>query len=215
MGLPVHYSEEIASRLKRAFGSGLFGDDDSDHGRHRRALADCLSIARAMLDRLEYESVPSTAYHLLSEWERILGLSDPPAEWTVEQRRTRIMARCREIGGNSRKAVKAVFDLLTGADCVVFEWKTYPLTRPASVDESNRFLTTVLVPQTAYDDDRIWAECQRARRRLRPAHGAIYVAVTNDGEAELRPQFRCGESLLGRDTFGLNPSGGGGFGFGS
>lgn len=205
MGLPVNYSEDLASRFKRAFGKGLFGDDESDHGRHRRALADVFSIARAMMDRLEYESVPSTALHLLAEWETILGLSDLPAEWSVEQRQERVRARCREIGGNSRKAVKAVFDLLTGCDCTVVEWKTYPLTRPATIDDRNRYGCTVLVPQSSYDDARVWNECQRARLRLRPAHGAIYVAVTNDGAAELRPQFRCGQSLLGRDVFGLNP----------
>jgi hypothetical protein len=205
MGLPPSYSEILASRFKRAFGEGLFGDDDSDHGRHRRALSDILSIARAIMDRLEWESVPSTSLHLLPEWEVVLGLTAAPAEWSIEQRQARITARCRESGGNSRKTVKAVFDLITGGDCTVVEWKTYPATRPATLDDRNRFSLTVLVPQSAYDDSRIWADCQLARFRLRPAHGAIYVAITNDGETELRPQFRCGESLLGRDTFGLNP----------
>jgi hypothetical protein len=201
------YAEQEETALRRGYGIGLFNlDRESVHGRHRHSIAAGLAIGRSYLDRLRYEAIASTSIHLLSDWERILGLREPPSAWGYEERWERIKARCREAKGNNPAVLKAVFERLVGDTVYVVEMWTYKSFVPTPVFPANRFNVVVLVPQAAFDDADTWVECLRAALRLEHAHGRTVVAVTNDGHAtEPRPEFRCGVSLVGRDALGLNP----------
>lgn len=206
------YAEVEETALRPGYGTGLFNPDrDSGHGRHRHSIAVGLAIGRSYLDRLRYESIPSTSIHLLPDWEMVLGLSPAPPSWGHEQRWERVKARCREVQGNNPAVLLEVFERLTGTTVQVVEMWTYPSFVPTPVWEANRTNVVVLVPQEVYDDATLWTECLRAALRMEHAHGRIIVAVTNDGDSlEPRPEFRCGTSLLGRDAFGPDPVGGSG-----
>lgn len=199
------YADLLEEKLRRALGVGLYSAvRDSDHGEHRHTLATAMAYGQSAVDAITYETQPATALWILAEWEYVLGLGEPREGWGYEERWTRIRARLLEVGGNSTSQVLAVFELLTGRDCKVVSDATYKIT-PTLVWPPNRSCGSVIVEQDVYDDAALWIECQRTRRRLRPAGGDIYVVVTKDSAMNVRPQFRCGESLLGRDAFGLNP----------
>jgi uncharacterized protein YmfQ (DUF2313 family) len=201
------YVRQYQRALLGALGRGLYNPDldDGPHARYLRTAATILAKYRARMDTLFYESIPSRSVFALAVWEYVHGLYPPPAGWTVEQRQARVQARIWERRGNNPGVLKIVFERLTGQTVHVHSPRVDVAHGfPAFADPASRFYVTVLVPQAVYDDQLLWAECLKTARRLEPAHGLISVAVTADTAYPTQPEFRCGVSLIGRDTLGRN-----------
>lgn len=187
--------EEGASVVLKRFGVGCYSDDlDSGHGLYCLAIATAFGIAKAEDYAILLSAYPTKAIDLVTEWEAQLGLTQPLSQWTLVDRWTRLQARCTEIKGNNPAVLAVVFGLICGATCYVSE-----TTAAAVHSEYNRFELAVILPSAVWGTS-LWDECVRLRDRIEPAHGRIYLAVTNDGGAPHRhPVFRTDESLTDRD----------------
>lgn len=183
-------------QLRASFGEGVYSPaKDSGHGRLRMVFAAALAVMDAADWRIWRNSLPDCAIEWLEDWETQLGLEPAPTSWTLDQRWSRLRARCLEFRGNNPKTLELIFGELTGATCYCSETDGYPLH-----DERNGACVAMILPQSAWDDQTIWIECERTRDRVEPAHGRIFLSVTHDGGTPHRhPVFRSDESLTDRD----------------
>lgn len=164
-------------QIRRSFGIGVYSENvDSDHGRKRLVLAAALAWEDANDWALWLNGIPDRAVDLLPEWEEILGLGPAPASWGLDERWNRIRARCTEFRGSNPTVLEAAFSLLCGAACYCSETDGYPLR-----DERNGAYIAMILPQSAWDDQLMWRECERMRDRMEPAHCRIALCVTNVG----------------------------------
>lgn len=194
-----HDGDDIGAeerQLRAHFGEGVYSPNpDSDHGRKRLVMAAALAWADANDWAVWLNGLPDRAVDLLPEWEEILGLDPAPASWGLEERWNRIRARCTEFRGNNPAVLEDAFSVLCGAPCYCSETDHYPLEA-----EDNGAYIAMILPQSAWDDQLLWRECERMRDRMEPAHCRIFLCVTEDGGGPPpRPEFRSDESLTDRD----------------
>ncbi len=200
---PTPDLEAEERRIRSALGVGVYADSpESGHGRTRRSLAVPLAYADADDWDLYLGGTPDRTLTFLAEWEDVLGLGGYPFGWTVEDRWRRARSRMIEYAGNNPTRMAEAFTTIVGAACYVVEIWYRPL-----LDERNRSQVAVLVPQFAWDDQRLWRTCEEMAARMEAAGGKIHVCVTHDGVAppNRKPEFRSYDptktdhSLTGRD----------------
>lgn len=92
-----------------------------------------LDAAQIAADLILSESDPRTTYHLLPDWERVLGLPDPCAGQlpTIELRRAAVVAKVTMHGGQSRAFFIALAAKL-GFVITITEFKQYSVMSPVN-----------------------------------------------------------------------------------
>lgn len=172
--------------MRSAVGVGVYADSvDSGHGRYRRSLCAGLAYADADDWDLYLGGLPDRTMTFLAEWEDVLGLGGVPFGWSVEDRWRRVRARMLEYAGNNPVRMAEVFTSVVGATCYVAE-----ILITAILDPRNRANIAVIVPQSVWDDQRMWATCTAMAARMEPAGGKIWICVTEDGGVVPLPEFR-------------------------
>ncbi|HUO23111.1 MAG TPA: putative phage tail protein [Caulobacteraceae bacterium] len=148
------------------------------------ALADELAALDARVDDLLLEMDPRTTTELIGDWEAMCGLPDPCAgdvgDQSLAGRRTRIVAKLTELGGQSPAYLISVAAAL-GYTVTITEFLT-------DASDANRVSFRVNAPESTIDymtcesacDDRLetWGnevlEC--AINRVKPAHTTAIFA---------------------------------------
>jgi uncharacterized protein YmfQ (DUF2313 family) len=98
-----------------------------------KAEGDVLDTAQIAADLILSEADPRTTYHLLSDWERVLGLPDTCAgqQSTIELRRAAVVSKVTMKGGQSRAFFIALAAKL-GFVVTIDEFKQYSVMSPVN-----------------------------------------------------------------------------------
>ncbi len=195
---------EFARKLADAIGSALQASDDTAAAADLLALGGALADARQLLRDALDEAFPDTAYDLLSEWERALGLPAQP-ELSAQARRDRLVAKVRAARAGTQS------DILTAVralDATASIYENTPATvpqpptpgaddtlfpTPRAGDKRLVFLWALRVAETVWNDSTMRARVDALCDQMQPAH-TDHSIHTNDPALGFR---------FGFDKFGM------------
>lgn len=131
---PEQYLEQLLALQPP--GSALPRDPDSIWGGLLQAEADELARVDRRSDDLTAESDPRTSAELLPDWERVCGLPDgcASAANTLAERRSAVLARLTELGGQRPADYEALAAVLGYTDARVEEFRPFRVGQSAVGD---------------------------------------------------------------------------------